>query len=157
MKGTQGMKRIIAALCLLLPLPAVAQTGGDGAQRAEFLRAAQVYIDQAVTEGCMGAGGRMVDGVQVLDLDGDGNDDLLLGHFGLQCQGRSTRSGFCGMQICSSLFYLWRNGTLVLSFEILGDFIRADARVPPGVTFSTHGNPPGTLRWNGREFRRDQG
>jgi hypothetical protein len=135
----------ILALLALLATPAAART-----KAAEFL------VREQISEACDGMEGRIDPGAAIeRDLTGDGKADLIISYEGISCTGGAPwrRSSFCGAQVCPVNIYIRRGALLNLEREIRGAGIEVgDDRIPT-IQLHAQGGAPGTLRWNGREFR----
>lgn len=109
-------------------------------------------IDEVIAEGCMDGGTVGPDGYWEGDLTGDGHDDLVVSHGGLQCNGQAM-SMFCGAQACTIYIYVRRDAKLELVMEGLGiGFEVVEGEGLPVIRTAAHGGNPVTLRWNGTGF-----
>ena len=107
---------------------------------------------QQIEQGCDGAG-RFEGGVYQRDLTGDGRRDLILSHDGIVCDGDFARSGFCGAQVCSALFYVGApDGTLRQVDEVISLVGAISNDALPVIEMYSHGGTFYALRWNGTEF-----
>lgn len=114
-------------------------------------KAAQWLVKQQIADACETGGGSIdPSGVIERDLNGDGRADLIISHEAISCGG--GRSGFCGMQVCSVLFYIRRGDLLVKVHEMLGANVEVRPGRIPAIFLSAHGGGGGTVRWNGRSF-----
>lgn len=140
----------LGSLLALCALPALAE---EGPARTAFIAAAQALIAETVAEGCNDQPGRMTSiGVIVRDLDGDGRDDLVLSHEGVECGIEASRSLFCGAQVCTTRIYLYTASGLIPQAEVLGSVIDLDGSEPPVIHIAEHGGTRLRLRWTGEAF-----
>ena len=91
------MFRFLALGLIGLAGPAAAQTSN----------AAAYLLDEQLTAACGTDASAFMDpaGLIERDFDGDGRLDLLISHEGITCPNAefNTRSGYCGVQVCSVL------------------------------------------------------
>ncbi len=133
-----------AALLLALAAPAEARS-----------KAATFLVKEQIASACEGGRGSIDPaGVIERDLDGDGRDDLIIAHEAISCKsgGQFGRSTFCGMQVCSVMFYLRRGSLLQLTHEMLGGGVSVGGGAVPVVSMNAHGGSRGSVKWNGRAF-----
>jgi hypothetical protein len=122
-------------------------------EATEIATAIRLLRDEAISEGCEGRPGSISDNAVFLrDLDADGNDDLILSHDGIVCAGRPQRSGFCGAQVCTLVFFLRRGDSLQLAGEDLALLDGIDNSSPPVITLYRHGGVRAQVQWNGTQF-----
>lgn len=118
--------------------------------------AATAVLSQEVRAACSGAPGRY-DPAYVVerDLDGDGHDDLLIAHEGIECSGPGTgRSADCGMMLCSIRIWLFRGDRLTLAVDQLMGYDVAVGEGPrPEIRWVTHDGAAMGIRWDGTGFR----
>ena len=122
---------------------------------AQSSEAARWLLWQEAQQACSMHGGApsiRETGLIERDFDADGALDLLIAHEGFIC-GEVGRSGFCGMQVCTTKIWLDRGGRLVLQEDFLGMLIEVDNSVPPVITGRAHGGAAWTMRWTGTGFR----
>ncbi|MEL7254436.1 MAG: hypothetical protein AAGL23_09705 [Pseudomonadota bacterium] len=135
------------ALAISLTLTGAAQAQSDIAPQVDAI------LQGHVAEGCLnGQGGRFVDGVYQRDLTGDGLVDLIVDHGGMSCVGDFGRSGFCGAQVCSVIFYVNQGGTLTEVQEILAIVGEISDTPVPLIGLHGHGGGRNFWRWNGSAF-----
>ena len=109
-------------------------------------------MGEQIAQACESTG-RFESGVYERDLTGDGRRDLILSHDGITCDGAFRRSGFCGAQVCSTLFYVGAaDGTLVQVDEVLSLIGAISDDAIPVIEMYSHGGTFYALRWNGSEF-----
>ncbi len=114
-------------------------------------KAAQWLVKEEIAAACEnGRGSIDPSGVIERDLNGDGRADLIISHDAIHC-GRD-RSDFCGMQVCTVLFYIRRGDLLVKVQEMLGANVEVRSGRVPAIFLSAHGGGGGAVRWNGRRF-----
>ena len=117
-------------------------------------KAAAWVAKEQIAEACDGGRGT-IDPVGVIegDLDGDGKSDLILSHDAIFCSdSRFGRSGFCGAQVCSVIFYVRRGGLLKKVGEVLdGGVTIGQGRRPP-ISMYGHGGQSVSVKWNGKAF-----
>lgn len=116
--------------------------------------AAGYVVAQEVSAACAGGPGRY-DPAYVVerDLDGDGRDDLVISHEGIDCDG-TGRSAECGMMLCGIKIWL-RRGTLLVPAvdDLMGyDFAVGEGR-PPEIRWVAQNGVPMSIRWDGTGFR----
>ncbi|MEM0898435.1 MAG: hypothetical protein AAGI92_00610 [Pseudomonadota bacterium] len=117
-------------------------------------RAAQWLENEQVKAGCSSGRGKFSrGGIVERDLTGDGRADLIIDHSELTCSGSFTRSGFCGVQACSILFYVREGDLLKLNTETLsiGHEIGPGSR--PEIKLAAHGGQSYSMRWFDGSFR----
>ncbi|MER9971609.1 hypothetical protein [Mesorhizobium sp. M0060] len=93
------------------------------APAAAYPNAANYLIAEQIASACEGNVGEIAPGSVIeRDLTGEGKADLITSHEGISCSaGASTsRSSFCGAQICAVNIYVRRGSLLELKTEILG-------------------------------------
>ncbi|SJM32849.1 hypothetical protein [Mesorhizobium delmotii] len=126
------------------------------APAAAYSNAANYLIAEQIASACEGNVGE-IDPSSVIerDLTGDGKADLILSHEGINCSaGASTsRSSFCGAQICAVDIYVRRGALLELKTEMLGAGVSVGEGQVPEIRMHAHGGEAATLKWDGREFR----
>lgn len=111
----------------------------------------QGRISDAVSYACTGEGGEFSESsIYIRDLDGDGAQDLILDHGGLNCSGGMSVT--CGVQVCTSEIYLQRDGSLQKVIEILNRITSISADAVPLIGVWGHGGTQGEIRWNGQAF-----
>ena len=133
--------RTILFSCILVVAPIITHAQSN---------AERWLVNQAIFEGCEGAGGRFDTGVYRNDLDGDGRADLIIDHNGLTCFGNIRSSSFCG-QLCSVDIYLRRGNLLQYTTNYLGFVENISNGIRPIITLLSRGSH-GAVQWNGREF-----
>ncbi|MDV4169280.1 hypothetical protein [Rhodovulum sp. FJ3] len=120
--------------------------------QSDLDRMVQLRVSEAIDYACMGAGGEMSEAsTYVKDLDGDGAQDLILDHGGVKCT--NGRNISCGAQVCTTEFFLQRDGTLAKEVEILGTITDLSNDPIPLISIWGHGGNQGEIRWNGRAFQ----
>ncbi|MGX1101389.1 hypothetical protein [Amorphus sp. MBR-141] len=132
----------VAALSTLVPADAEARS-----------KAAEWLIQQQTEKACDGAPASIMPAaIYEGDLTGDGRDDLIIHHAGIQC-GDQGLSLFCGASNCSLLIYVRRGDLLVLEDELLAlDFTVKDTSGPVTINVVS-GAGTDTLTWDGSGFR----
>ncbi|MER9236874.1 hypothetical protein NKI56_33620 [Mesorhizobium sp. M0622] len=93
------------------------------APAAAYPNAANYLIAEQIASACEGNVGEIAPGSVIeRDLTGEGKADLITSHEGISCSaGASTsRSSFCGAQICAVNIYVRRGSLLELKTEMLG-------------------------------------
>jgi hypothetical protein len=112
--------------------------------------AARDLAGQEIAAACEGRPGSFDPaGLTERDLDGDGRDDLILSHEHIHCEGSPARSIFCGMQLCSLQFHVWREGRLAPAGEILGSLGWIGEGPAPVIATYGQGGRQALWRWNG--------
>jgi hypothetical protein len=142
------MRSILLALFLMLL----------SAQADARSKAADYLVREQIAQACEGKPGQIEPAAVIeRDLTGDGKADLIISHEGITCAGRG-RSQMCGMQVCSVMIYV-RDGSLLKlrEGELLGGGVTVGPGEIPAIFLHGHGGRRGSLRWNGREFRRSAG
>ena len=130
---------IVAVVLAVGPTPAAARS-----------KAADYLVAEQIAQACGDGRGRIDPGAVIeRDLTGDGKADLVISHEGITC-GNGGRSSFCGAQVCAVNTYVRRGALLVLAREMLGAGVSVRGRT---IHMYGHGGKPGTVTWNGREFR----
>nr|WP_319516007.1 hypothetical protein [uncultured Cohaesibacter sp.] len=105
-------------ICMVAGLIAIV---GHKAFAAPHSKATRYLINQQIEVGCASGAGRFHhQGVYEVDLNGDGNLDLVLSHQGLHCKEGMERSSLCGAQFCTILVYYRRGKLLKKQDEFLG-------------------------------------
>ncbi len=134
------------ALAIWLLLSGAAQAQSDIAPQVSAI------LEGHVAEGCTNGAGAFQGGVYERDLTGDGLVDLIVDHGGITCTQGFGRSGFCGAQVCSVVFYVNQNGTLTEVQEILAIVGGISDTPRPLIGLHGHGGGRNFWRWNGAEF-----
>lgn len=135
---------------VILLMAAVLAVAGQAEARS---KAAQYLVDQQISDACNGGEGSIAEsGLVERDLTGDGRDDLIIDHAGIQCDGAGM-SGFCGAQVCSLLIYVRRGDLLKLEVDSLGTVLEISNDPVPVLSVAGHGANRATLRWDGKRFR----
>jgi hypothetical protein len=120
---------------------------------AQNSNAAKYLMAQEVALACEGAGTFDPRGVIETDLNGDGRADLILSHEWITCTGTSTRSGYCGMQVCTVKIYVRESALLRKKVDFLGGGVTVGPTDVPVISGYAHGGDPWAIRWNGKTFR----
>ena len=136
---------LLPAIPILVPLLATS----DVLARS---KAAQWLVKEQIAGACDGRRGTIdPSGVIERDLNGDGEDDLIISHEAISCGG--AMSSFCGMQVCSVYFYVRRGDLLVEVHEMLGGGVEVGSGRVPKISMYAHGGRRGSVSWNGRTFQ----
>ena len=139
-----------ATVLMILLTAAVLALAGPAEARS---KAARYLIDQQISEACNGGKGSISDEVLVeRGLTGDGRDDLIIDHAGIQCDGAGM-SGFCGAQVCSLLIYVRQGDLLKLEVDSLGSVLEISDDPVPVLSVAGHGGNRAAIRWDGKRFR----
>ncbi|MEM6588073.1 MAG: hypothetical protein AAF641_06465 [Pseudomonadota bacterium] len=127
-------------------LTSAAQAQSDIASQVDAI------LQGHVAEGCTNGAGAFQSGVYQRDLTGDGLTDLIVDHGGINCTQGFGRSGFCGAQVCSVIFYVNQGGSLTEVQEILAIVGEISDTPLPLIGLHGHGGGRNFWRWNGVEF-----
>lgn len=139
------MRFILFLLSGLLLLPS---TGFAASKAADYL------LQQELQSACEGRGGRIrLEGFIERDFTGDGRKDLIIAHDAIECDGGRSRSGFCGMQVCTIKIFVRRGPLLQLEEDFLGLIGGISADPVPVIRLFGHGGTESQMQWNGRNFQ----
>ena len=126
-----------------------ASEGGDRAKLdAEISRA----IQEEIGEACSSGGTIRSEGVFLQDLNGDGLDDLIVSHAGIECGNRYALSYLCGVQVCAGQIYLNDTSTLRRAGSFEGNVEGISSSTPPIISIYQHGGRILRIQWDGRKF-----
>ncbi|HIE30549.1 TPA: hypothetical protein EYP66_25100 [Candidatus Poribacteria bacterium] len=128
-------------------------SGSESTLTIQLSKAARWLVDQAINEGCDGRGGQMSpDGIFVRDLDGDGQDDLVLMHDGIRCEGTPEISNLCGAKVCEGVVFLRRGGLLDRANSFMGTGLKIGSGRNPTISFLQHDLSEFSFGWDGQNF-----
>ncbi|WP_346915729.1 peptidoglycan-binding domain-containing protein [uncultured Roseibium sp.] len=115
--------------------------------------AAAYLRDQQISLACQGRGGTISpDGLIQRDLTGDGNDDLIIDHSGISCNGPKASSLECGTQACSVNLYVREGRLLKLKAQFLGRNVIVGEGDIPAIHARGRENSDGAVYWTGNNF-----
>ena len=104
-----------------------------------------------ISEECQGPGTLDEKAIFRADFNADGSEDFAIDPWGISCStGMNPMS--CGMQVCASRIYFFKNGDYELALEMQNSIGQVVAGSPPGLEIISHGGATGTIAWDGKKF-----
>ncbi len=114
---------------------------------------ASSIIEVEIEQACNGGQGTFQTSLPVeLDLNADGQLDLIFNHSDITCA-NGSRSIFCGAQVCTHKIYVMRNGYLEEAIDNLSLITSITPGAYPRIALYFHGGRTGVAQWNGYEFQ----
>lgn len=144
------MKAVPIALVVLT----VGMVGVTASSSYAKSKSVKQVVREQIREACGNRGGTITrKGVIRRDLNGDRRKDLIVDHSCITCRSGRQRSLACGMQVCSTIYYVRTRHGYKAAGDFLGSILRIGKGRRPGIRYYGHGDRRFTVRWSRGKFR----